>query len=117
MEFFKVNLKKEFPCLKTTQEPELTCYINDNYKEVNKDRLNPCILIIPGGAYANVSMQREGESMAFKYLSKGFSAFVLNYSVHPEKYPQQLIEAAAAIKFIRNNAKKWNIDINKVVVN
>ena len=117
MEFFKVKLKEEFPFLTTKQDPELTCYINDNYKSVRENRLNPAILIIPGGAYFNVSMRREGESMAFKYLSKGFNVFVLNYSVHPECYPTQFYEAACAIKYIRTNAAKWNVDPNKVAVN
>ncbi len=117
MEVFKVKLKEEFPCLVSEQEPELTCYINDNYKAVNENRLNPCVLIIPGGAYVKVSKYREGESMALKYLSKGFNVFVLNYSVYPEHYPVQFFEAAAAMLYIRNNTEKWNIDKNKIAVN
>lgn len=117
MEIFKVKLKEQFACLTSKQQPELTCYINDNYKSVDESRKNPAILIIPGGAYANVSMRREGESIALNYLAKGFNAFVLNYSVSPEHYPQQLMEAAAAMLYIRDNAEKWNIDINKIAVN
>ncbi len=117
MEFFKIDLKQQFPSLLSKQQPELTCYINDNYKSVDSSRKNPAILIIPGGAYLNVSMKREGESIAFNYLAKGFNAFVLNYSVAPEHYPEQLMEAAAAILYIRQNAEKWNIDTNKIAVN
>lgn len=117
MQFFEVDLKQQFLCLTSQQQPRLTCYINDNYKAVDEKRKNPAILIIPGGAYVFVSAQREGESVAFNYLAKGFNAFVLNYSVKPEHYPQQLMEAAAAMIYIRENADKWNIDTNKIAVN
>ena len=36
------------------------------------------ILVIPGGGYANVCSDREGEPIALAYLAKGIKPFVLN---------------------------------------
>ena len=116
MKFFTIKLKEEFPFLKSKQEPTLTCYVNDNSRVLSVKRANPAMLIAPGGGYANVSMCREGEQIAFSYLKEGFSCFVLDYSVNPETYPQQLMEIACAIHYIRKNATEWNIDVNKVSV-
>lgn len=117
MKFFTVDLKKEFPMLSSKQNPTLTCYINDNSKDFAPGRKNPAILIAPGGGYSMVCFPREGEPIAFHYLRAGFSAFVLTYSVAPEHYPQQLLEAAAAMLYIRTHAQEWDIDENKIAVN
>jgi acetyl esterase/lipase len=117
MKFFEVDLKKEFPCLKSEQNPTLVCYVNDNSEQFAKGRKNPAILIAPGGGYWIVSFFREGESIAFKYLTAGFSAFALKYSVYPEKYPTQLMEIAASMLYIRRHADEWGIDKEKIAVN
>ena len=117
MQFFTVDLKKEFPFLSSAQEPKLICYVNDASFRWAKDRKNPAILICPGGAYVMVCHDREGEPIAFHYLRAGFSAFSLLYSVAPEHYPAQLSEAAAAMLYIRRHAEEWHIDPDKIAIN
>ena len=74
------------------------------------------ILIMPGGAYARIS-SREGEPIAKYYLSKGFNCFVLRYSVGERAVDRApLIEAALAIKHIRENADKYRVDPDKIFV-
>ena len=88
----------------------LTTYVLENNPETGLSRKRSAILVIPGGAYAMVSA-REAESVALAYLSHGISAFVLDYSVAPNSsYPTQLREAAMAMIYIRENAKKYHID-------
>ena len=117
MKHFVVKLKEEFPCLQgSQQEPELHCFINDTAPRIVEGRKIPAMLIAPGGGYCNVSF-REGEPIAYKYLTEGFSCFVLYYSVRPEHYPQQLAEIAASMLYIRKHADEWNIDADKVAVN
>ena len=116
MKFFTVDLKKGFPMLSSKQAPSLTCYINDNSPHFAPGRKNPAILIAPGGGYSTVCFPREGEPIAFHYLTAGFSAFVLDYSIAPEHYPQQLLEAAAAMLYIRAHADEWNINQNQIAV-
>jgi len=81
--------------------------------EINPKRKFPAILVIPGGAYAMVS-DREAEPVALEYLNNNFNTFILNYSVMPCSYPVQLIEAAMAMIFIRENAEKYNVDTTKI---
>ncbi len=72
------------------------------------------ILVIPGGGYGNVS-EREGIYTALAFLGKGYSAFVLTYSVGEDiKYPQQLLDACRAMKYIKENAEKYNINSDRI---
>ncbi len=75
------------------------------------------LLIIPGGAYAEVCDDREGEPIAMEFLQKGYSSFVLHYSVGEKaKFPTPLIEASKAMKYIKDNFKKYNINPDRVFV-
>lgn len=66
------------------------------------------LLVIPGGGYSNVCSEREGEPIAFAFLSKGYNAFVLHYTVSRKRpFPTQLLEAAEAITTIRERADEW----------
>lgn len=82
---------------------ELTVYDSDGLK-------GDAILVIPGGGYSNVCADREGEPIALSYLSKGIKAFVLNYSTKDAaKGHQPLVEASAAIAYIRANKENYGI--------
>lgn len=73
------------------------------------------ILVIPGGAYAQVCHDREGEPIAMAFLPYGFASFVLHYSVKEEcVFPMQLIQASKAMKHIRDNAEKYGINPERV---
>jgi len=61
-----------------------------------------------------VCAEREGEPIAMAFMPYGFNAFVLHYSVGNKPFPVQLIQASRAIKHIRDNAEKYNIDPDKV---
>ena len=75
------------------------------------------ILVLPGGGYAGVCADREGEPIALAFLPYGYSAFVLHYTVgRKEPYPAQLREVTMAIKHIKDNAAKYGIDPEKLFV-
>ena len=99
----------------------LTAYIAGATPAVPPSLCRRAVLICPGGSYRYCS-NVEGEPIALAYLASGFNAFVLDYSVTSEeeegkKFPGQLIEAAMAMKFIKDNAEKFHIDPNYVFVN
>ena len=77
------------------------------------------MLVFPGGGYWCRS-QREEEVVALSYVSQGFQAFTVEYSVTREgpeaKHPIMLIEAAMAVAYVRIHADKYNIDTNKIGV-
>ena len=58
------------------------------------------VLVLPGGGY-HLLAPREGEPVARAFAQVGFGAAVLEYSIAPDRYPQSLVEAAAAVSFLR----------------
>ena len=114
MRFFTVDLYDYFSVKKPEgARADLSCYVRDNSVEVNPNRKNPAMLVIPGGGYGMVST-REGEPIALAFLNKGFNSFVLTYSVAPIRFPYQLTEAVMAMNYIRLNAEELNVDPNMV---
>ena len=73
------------------------------------------VIICPGGGYGSVS-PREGAPVAEELNKKGVSAFVLEYSVAPARYPKQVFELASAVKHIRDKAGEYNINPKKITV-
>lgn len=76
-------------------------------------RKRPAVLIIPGGGYQHVS-PREAEPVAIRFLARGYTAFVLEYSVLPSRFPTALREAALAMRYIREHASELEVDPNMV---
>ncbi len=98
----------------------LTAYIAGATPDVPPSLNRKTVLVCPGGSYRYCS-NVEGEPVALAYLAAGFNTFVLDYSVTSEneegkKFPGQLIEAAMAMKFIKDNAEKFHIDPEYVFV-
>lgn len=75
------------------------------------------ILVLPGGGYGHLSDIKEGSAVAEWLNSLGISAFVLKYRLGP-KYgqPNQLLDAARALRMIRSRAKHWNLDEKRIGV-
>jgi acetyl esterase/lipase len=72
------------------------------------------ILVIPGGGYSGVSV-REGQYTALAFLAKGYNTFVLTYSVGDDAvFPGQLLDAAWAMKYIKENAEKYHVNPNRI---
>ena len=78
------------------------------------DFVRNAILVIPGGGYSCVCSDREGEPIAMTFMNYGYNAFVLHYSVNKKPFPAHLIQASKAMKYIKDNAEKYNINPEKV---
>ena len=92
----------------------LECYLLSMSEKI-RWTARPAVVICPGGAY-RFTNDREAEPVAMEFLSKGYHAFVLRYSVAPSPWPIALKELAAAVKLIRSKAAEWSIDSRKLVV-
>ena len=95
-------------------KPTLEIYLPDKEKTTGT-----AVIIIPGGSYAVVVYQGEGISTAKQFAKNGIVAFVLKYRLPDDSIMQNktigpLQDAQQAIKFVRENAGKWGVDINKV---
>jgi acetyl esterase/lipase len=86
------------------------------YYPQENNTLSPAILICPGGGYSHLAIDHEGHDMARWYASQGFVAVVLKYRMPRGNHTVPLSDAEKAITFIRNNARQWKIDTNKVGV-
>jgi acetyl esterase/lipase len=75
------------------------------------------ILVLPGGGYARLSDVKEGSDVAKWLNSLGISAFVLEYRLGPRyNQPNQLLDAARALRTVRHRAKEWNVDANRIAI-
>lgn len=94
----------------------LTSYLLDKSEELSNADVRPGILIFSGGAYMACS-DREAEPVAMAYLSEGYHAFVLRYTVGEKSvFPKPLEDAEAALSLIRANSKDWGVDSEKIAV-
>lgn len=96
-------------------DTKLYTYLLDNSKEINPDGVRPVVVICPGGGYAMTS-DREAEALAVKFMAMGYHAAVLRYSCAPAVYPTALMELATVVSLLRNNAREWNIDKDKIIL-
>ena len=97
-------------------------YLNDQERSyidtyiADSKAIRPAMLVIPGGGYCVVCGDREGEPIALDFFAKGYNAFVLNYRVGrvDDVFPKQLLDAGAAMVYIRNHAEEFGIDPRRV---
>jgi|SRR5699024_1565597 len=89
------------------ENPHLTTYLLEGKEPF------PVVIVCPGGGYAHHA-DHEGEPVAKWLNSIGVSAIVLHYRIAPHQHPAPLDDAQTTIRMARVNAKKWNIDPNRV---
>ena len=104
----KIYLWKDENIKTAADRPSVTLFLLDTAQK------RPAILVIPGGGYGSVCESTEGSPIARKFNALGYHAFVLDYRVAPEVFPVPQLDAMRAMKIIRGNAAKWNIDADKV---
>lgn len=91
----------------------LDLYVINDTRLLSRDGM----LVIPGGGYGGVCMDREGEKTALAYLARGINAYVLNYRcAKTDVFPMHLEYAARAMKWIKDNAKDHNTNPDRIFV-
>lgn len=91
--------------------PHLEPYL---IKNANK-KLIPAFIICPGGSYTHKA-EHEGVPVGKWLNTIGINAFVLDYRVAPYKHPYPMLDVQRAIRYIRYNHKKFNVDSNRIGV-
>jgi len=87
----------------------------------NQENKGAAVLICPGGGYERLAYVISGTQLAKWFNSIGISAFVLNYRLPDSPDLKQreiapLQDAQRAVKIIRANAEKWQIEADKIGV-
>ncbi len=86
-----------------------------------KDNKGVAVLIIPGGGYLRIAYENARTNVAKWLNSLGIAAFALDYRLPTSSDLKQkelapLQDAMRAMRVIRANAKKWNINPDKIGV-
>jgi len=110
--FLKIDYSKLLLEIPEANAPYMDAYLLDDNTERTK---RPAVIICPGGGYNHLS-PREAEPVAMQFLKNGIQAFVLYYSVKPAVFPMQLMEAALAVKYIRDHSNEWSIESNQIAI-
>ena len=70
----------------------------------------PAVICCPGGGYQSIALMGEGITLAHKMEQEEYCSFILSYRVCPNYYPAPQEDLVMAIKYVRKNAKKYNLD-------
>ena len=94
--------------------PTLTVYLPEK-----KDSFLTAVIICPGGGYAGLAMEHEGSAVTKTFNEKGVAAFVLKYRLPADstvnnKEIVPLQDAERAIQLVREKAKEWDINPDKI---
>ena len=98
--------------------PTVTLYEPEKRSDVNGPR--PAVVVFPGGAYHILAIDLEGTEVCDWLNSAGIACVLLKYRV-PDSgpYPKSsaaLQDAQRAVGLVRQHAKEWNIDPNRIGV-
>jgi acetyl esterase/lipase len=75
------------------------------------------VIVLPGGGYTHVVMEKEGAVEGKWLAAHGVAAFVLQYRLAPwYKYPAPMLDGARAVRYVRSHAAEYGIDPNKIGV-
>jgi acetyl esterase/lipase len=94
--------------------PDLTVFLPEKSKATGI-----AVIICPGGGYTGLAIDHEGYDIAKKLNEKGIAGFVLKYRLPNALYVENkqivpLQDAQRAIQLVRENAKKWGINPDKI---
>jgi acetyl esterase/lipase len=86
----------------------------DLYLPESTDKPLPLIIWIHGGAW--MSGSKDSPSPALRFTTDGYAVAQVGYRLSQEaKFPAQLYDCKAAVRWLRANASKYGLDTNKFV--
>jgi acetyl esterase/lipase len=100
--------------VRNVQKPDIAVYLPSK-----KNATGEAVVICPGGGYSILAYDWEGSDIARWLNSRGIAAFVLKYRLPGSAsnivaYKSPLLDAQRAMRMVRSNAEKWNIDPGKI---
>lgn len=93
--------------------PKIRIYYPTIRSQENENKKLAAILICPGGGYY-VQAPHEGEPFARLFSLYGIVGVVLTYRVFPDRYPGSYSDACRAMRVLRKNAEKYQIDPTRI---
>jgi acetyl esterase/lipase len=75
------------------------------------------VIVLPGGGYTHVLMEKEGGVEARWLAAHGVAAFVLQYRLAPwYRFPVPMMDGARAVRYVRSHAAEFGVEPKKVGV-
>lgn len=86
----------------------------DLYLPEKGDKPLPLIIWIHGGAW--MAGSKDGPSPALRFTANGYAVAQVGYRLSQEaKFPAQIYDCKAAVRWLRANAAKYHLDPNKFI--
>ncbi len=92
-------------------------------RQVKSDRPTAGVVILPGGGYGHHAIDHEGHAFAEWFDSMGISSAICTYRMRGKGnegkgygHPAPMMDAQRAIQTLRSQAKKLNLDPNRIGV-
>src|SRR6266436_9073383 len=68
------------------------------------------VIVMPGGGYAHLAMEKEGGAEARWLNEHGVTAFVLEYRLGPRyHFPSPMLDGARAMRYVRSHAAELDV--------
>jgi acetyl esterase/lipase len=91
---------------------QLDLYLPEN----NANQKNPAIIFIHGGGW-RAGYRTNFTAFAIKMAERGYAAATISYRLSPEaKYPAAIQDAKAAIRWVRQHAKQYSINPDRIAI-
>lgn len=91
--------------------------ILDLYLPENAPMPYPLIIHIHGGAFANGNQREDNVVPMLRGLERGYAVASIQYRRSREAlFPAQVWDTKAAVRFLRSNAARWNLDPERFAV-
>ena len=77
--------------------------------------VHSAVIVMPGGGYVHLAMEREGGDEARWLSSHGVTAFVLGYRLGPQyHFPAPMLDGARAVRYVRSHAADLGVAKDKI---
>ncbi len=75
------------------------------------------VIVLPGGAYRTLMMEKEGATIARWLSDRGVDAFVLQYRLGPKyHFPIPMLDGERAVRYVRSHATEFGVSPDKIGV-
>ncbi len=109
---FEVDLWNGNPIVNSSDKNDIAkAYV---YLPPAKKATGRAIVICPGGGYEHLAIDHEGKDWAPFFNRMGIAAIVLKYRMPHGKKEVPISDAEQAMRLVRANAAKWNVNPNDV---
>ena len=104
-----IDKTQPFDDSKQNFKPSIRIFLPDAAKATGR-----AVVCCPGGGYSHLATDHEGYAWAPFFNERGIALIVLKYRMPHANTDVPISDAKEALRVVRENAQKWNIDPKKV---